>query len=251
FRSLNGLIISGPLRGTEFNPDGTTFQHDYGVYGGAGLFQSGGGDDVLPFYQYFPLSAASKRVNLFANVDYDVSDSLNLFVQGAWGHVDGTILGSSRRDISPVGSFAIFSDNAFLPESVRNQMVATNARCAPSLQSPADARNCVPFGRIWNDIGPQYGSVSRDTYRLVTGFDWQVGGGWTLDGYYQYGQTDYSQRGYNTTINSRVRNAIDAVDDGAGNIVCRINADANPGNDDPSCMPLNPFGHGASSLAAR
>lgn len=248
--SLNGLIVSGPLRGTSFNPDGTTFQHDYGVYGGAGLFQSGGGDPVLPFYQFFPLSAASKRVNIFANADFEVSDSVSLFLQGSYGHVDGQILGATRRDIAPPGSYAIFSDNAFLPDSVVADMAATNARCIPSLQSPTDTRNCVPFGRIWNDLGPQIGDVTRDTYRVVTGFDWEVGGGWTVDGYYQYGRTDYTQRGYNTTVNSRLRNAIDAVFDG-GNIVCRINADANPANNDPSCVPLNPFGAGASSVAAR
>jgi len=249
--SLNGLIISGPLRGTEFNANGTTFEHDYGVYGGAGLFQSGGGDDVLPFYQYFPIAAESTRANLFASLDYDVSDSLNLFVQGSFGTVKGQILGSSRRDISPVGSWAIFSDNPYLPDEVVAEMAATGARCAPSLQSPADLRNCVPFGRIWNDIGPQIGQVDRQTYRIVTGFDWDVGGGWALDGYYQYGRTDYSQRGYNTTINSRMRKAMDPVGDGAGDIVCRVNADASTANDDPACVPLNPFGEGASSLAAR
>jgi outer membrane receptor protein involved in Fe transport len=248
--SLNGLVISGPLRGMEFNPDGTTFAHDYGVYGGAGLFQSGGGDDVLPFYQFFPISAESKRVNIFANLDYDVTDSLNLFVQGSFGHVEGTILGSSRRDISPAGSYAIFSDNAFLPDTVVAQKAATDARCAPSLQSPADPRNCMPFGRIWNDIGPQVGHVGRETYRAVAGFDWEVGGDWALDGYYQYGRTDYAQHGYNTTINSRMRKAVDAVRAGSG-IVCRVNADATTVNDDPSCVPLNPFGNGASSAAAR
>src|SRR5690606_23819120 len=157
--SLNGLIISGPLRGTEFNPDGTTFAHDYGVYGGTGLFQSGGGDPVLPFYHYFPIAAESTRAHLFASLDYDVSDALNLFVQGSFGTVKGQILGSSRRDISPVGSWAIFSDNPYLPDPIVAQMAATNARCAPALQSPADTRNCVPFGRIWNDIGPQLGNV--------------------------------------------------------------------------------------------
>ena len=235
--SLNGLIINGPLRGTEFNPDGTTFQHDYGVYGGAGLFQSGGGDPVLPFYQYFPLSAESQRINSFGSVDFDVTDGLNLFAQGSFGQVDGRILGSSRRDISPAGSFQIRADNAFLPASVAQQM-ATRGLAT------------VPFGRIWNDIGPQRGDVSRRTFRLVGGFDWKVGGGLSLDGYYQYGQTDYSQSGYNTTINSRIMRAADAVRVGSS-IVCRVNADANPNNNDPACVPLNPFGQGASSAAAR
>ncbi|KRA84516.1 TonB-dependent receptor plug domain-containing protein [Altererythrobacter sp. Root672] len=249
--SLNGLVIGGPLRGTEFNPDGTTFAHDYGIYGGAGLFQSGGGDPKLAFYQFFPISSESRRVNSFASLDYDLSDKVKLFVEGSFGHVEGQILGSARRDISPAGSFGIFSDNAFLSDAFVSRMAAANARCAPSLQSPTDTRNCVPFGRIWNDIGPQLGEVSRETYRLVTGFDWDVDSNWTLDGYYQYGQTDYSQRGYNTTINSRVRKAIDAVDDGVGGIVCRVNADANPANDDPACEPLNPFGNGSPSAAAR
>ena len=109
----------------------------------------------------------------------------------------------------------------------------------------------VPFGRIWNDIGPQLGDVTRQTVRAVTGFDWDLGGGLSLDGYYQYGQTDYSQRGYNTTVNSRMAKAVDAVRDGSGNIVCRVNADANPNNNDAACVPLNPFGAGASNTAAR
>jgi outer membrane receptor protein involved in Fe transport len=235
--SLNGLVIAGPLRGTEFNPNGTTFQHDYGVYGGAGLFQSGGGDPVLPFYQFFPLSAESQRLNSFASVDFDVTDDLNVFAQGSFGQVEGSILGSSRRDISPAGSFQIRADNAFLPASVAQEM-ATRGLAT------------VPFGRIWNDLGPQRGHVSRRTFRLVGGFDWKLGSNLSLDGYYQYGQTDYSQRGYNTTINSRIMRAVDSVNVG-GNIVCRVNADANPANNDPACVPLNPFGEGASSLAAR
>jgi len=236
--SLNGLIISGPLVGTEFNPDGTTYNHQYGTYGGAGLFQSGGGDPVLPFYQFFPLSAQSRRLNTFGNVDYDVTDRLNLFAQASYGHVEGTILGASRRDISPAGSYQIRADNAFLPATVAAQMAQLKLAT-------------VPFGRIWNDIGPQVGTVKRDTYRLIGGFNYNLGGSWHLDGYYQYGQTDYSQRGVNTTVNSRMAKAIDAVRLPSGQIVCRVNSDANPANDDPACVPLNPFGQGASTIAAR
>lgn len=234
--SFNGLVINGPLRGTEFTPEGGTFQHDYGTYGGAGLFQSGGGDDQLAFYQFFPLSAPSERINVFSNFDYDLTDDLNVFVQGSFGHVNGKIRGSSRRDISPAGAYQIRRDNAFLPDAVEAQMTTLG------LQT-------LPFGRIWNDIGPQEGEVTRETYRAVAGFDWEVASAWTLGAYYQYGQTDYSQQGYNTTINSRMARAIDAVQVGP-NIVCRVNADAISTNDDAACVPLNPFGEGAGSQAA-
>jgi outer membrane receptor protein involved in Fe transport len=236
--SLNGLIVSGPLRGTEFNSNGTTFAHDYGIYGGAGLFQSGGGDSVLPFYQFYPLSAPSQRVNVFSNLDYDLADAVNVFVQASYGHVEGTIAGASRRDVAPTGSYQIRQDNAFLPAAVRDQMVALNLAT-------------VPFGRIWNDIGSQVGNVKRDTLRTVVGADWRIAGSWNLEGYYQYGRTGYLQHGYNTTVNTRMAKAIDAVVNGAGQVVCRVNADANPANDDPACVPLNPFGAGASSAAAR
>ena len=195
-------------------------------------------NSVLPFYQFFPLSSESRRLNTFGNVDYDVTDRLNLFVQGSYGHVEGTILGASRRDISPAGSYQISVDNPFLPASVATAMTQLGLAT-------------VPFGRIWNDIGPQIGIVSRDTYRLVGGFNYKFGNSWHLDGYYQYGQTDYSQRGVNTTVNSRMTKAIDSVRLANGQIVCRVNADAITTNDDPACVPLDPFGAGASSAAAR
>ena len=94
-------------------------------------------------------------------------------------------------------AYHIRSDNAFLPASVRmiTTIGAARRRRRPNAQPCRSAR-------IWDDIGPQLGTVNRDTYRLGRGFNWQLGGSWHLDGYYQYGQTDYSQRGYNTTVNA-------------------------------------------------
>jgi outer membrane receptor protein involved in Fe transport len=45
--------------------------------------------------------------------------------------------------------------------------------------------------------------------------------------------------------------ALNATRDGSGRIICAINADAISGNDDPACAPLNPFGAGQASSAAR
>jgi hypothetical protein len=46
-------------------------------------------------------------------------------------------------------------------------------------------------------------------------------------------------------------NAQSAVKNSAGQIVCAINADAITTNDDAACAPLNPFGQGNESAAAR
>lgn len=252
--SLNGLISVGPLRGIEFNADGTTYQHDYGVYGGAGLFQSGGADPKLAFYEHFPIAAPAERINIFSNVDYELTDTLNVFVQGSYGRVEGSIVGSARRDISPAGAYQIKSDNAFLPEHIRDLMAVTPWTQTVPGQAPIQHAGNLPsfgFGRIWNDIGPQRGHVTRQTYRIVTGFDYEVTAGLKLDGYYQYGRTDYNQVGENTTVNSRMGFAIDAVDDGNGNIVCRATL---PGADfraaAAGCVALNPFGQNNYSSAA-
>lgn len=231
--TFNGQIIAGPLRGTEFNPDGTTFQHDYGTFFGAGIFQSGGGDPQLAFYQNFPISSPSERINSFAHAEYDISDSVNLFVEGSYGRVEGSTIGAQRRDLGPR---AITRDNAFLPDSVAAQM---DAFSLPT----------ILVSRIWNDIGPQLGSVKRETYRGVGGINAELGGGWSLDAYYQYGRTDYAQTGRNTTINSRMVYALDAViDPDTDAPVCRavLEGDAAAAG----CEPLNIFGAGSPSAAA-
>ncbi len=45
-------------------------------------------------------------------------------------------------------------------------------------------------------------------------------------------------------------NALLAVDDGTGNVVCRVNVDADPANDDPTCVPYNVFQPGGVTPAA-
>jgi outer membrane receptor protein involved in Fe transport len=231
--TFNGQIIGGPLHGTEFNPDGTTFQHNYGTYFGAGIFQSGGGDRQLAFYQGFPISSPSERVNSFAHAEYDLSDTVMLFLEGSYGRVEGSTLGAQRRDLAPR---VISRDNAFLPAGVAAQMDAFEL-------------GTIRVARVWNDIGQQRGHVERETYRGVTGLQAELGGGWNLDAYYQFGRTNYSQTGENTTVNSRMNFAVDAViDPDTGAPVCRAALAGNAAA--AGCEPLNIFGEGNPSAAA-
>ncbi|MCL6251575.1 TonB-dependent receptor [Altererythrobacter sp. KTW20L] len=231
--TANGIVISGPLRGTEFNPDGTTFQHDYGTFFGAGIFQSGGGDDRLAFYENFPIASPSERINTFGHVEYDLTDAVTWFAEGSFSRVSAETIGAQRRDLGPR---RITRDNPFIPDSVGAQM--------DDLGLPA-----IMVGRIWNDLGPQQGRVERDIYRAVTGFEAGLGSGWSLDAYYQYGQTNYSQRGFNTNINQNMIYALDVVTDpNTGDPICRavlqgVAAAA-------GCQPINIFGEGSPSAAA-
>jgi len=219
----NAALIASGLRGMEFGPNGTLVPHDYGTYYGVPIFQSGGGDAKQAFYENFPISAPVERLNTFAHVEFDVADSVTLFAEGSYSRVKGATIGAQRRDL---GNLTIQRDNAFLPSGV----VATMTQYGLT---------SIPFGRIWNDIGPQRAEVTRETYRGVFGLKADMWADWKLDAYYQYGRTDYSQRGYNTTITPRMTFAIDAVRDANGNIVCRGVRDGNPAA--AGCIPLNPF----------
>ena len=225
----NPALIASGLLGMEFRPDGSLVPHDYGTYYGVPIFQSGGGDARQAFYENFPISAPVERVSGFAHAEFEVSDGITLFAEGSYGRIKGTTLGAQRRDL---GNLTIYQDNAFLPEAVADTMAEYGLAS-------------IPFGRIWNDIGPQRAEVTRETYRGVVGINAQMWGDWTFDAYYQYGRTNYSQRGYNTTITPRLTFALDSVvDPDSGDIVCRAALQGNPAA--AGCVPINPFGDGSA-----
>jgi outer membrane receptor protein involved in Fe transport len=228
----NLALIASGLRGREFTPGGTTTPHNYGTYYGVPIFQSGGGDARQAFYENFPLSAPVERLNLFSHGEFEVSDRVTLFLEGSYSRVKGSTIGAQRRDL---GNLTIQRDNGYLPDAVRTTMQTFNL-------------TSIPFGRIWNDIGPQQAEVTRETYRAVAGINAKMWGDWTLDAYYQYGRTDYRQRGYHTTITPRMNFALDSVKLADGSVVCRGVRDGVAAA--AGCQPLNPFGEGSPSAAA-
>ncbi|MBN8829886.1 MAG: TonB-dependent receptor [Sphingomonadales bacterium] len=230
---VSASLLASGLIGTEFNPNGTTFAHNYGSqYYNAGLFQSGGGDPRLAFYENFALSAPVERLVGFGHAEYEVTDGVNLFVEASYGRVKGSAIGAQRRDLANIN---IQRDNAYLPDAIKATMATYNL-------------TQVPFGRVWNDIGPQYSEVTRENYRAVVGIKAEMWADWTFDAYYQYGRTDYSQRGYNTTITPRMNYALDAVKVG-DTVVCRGVRDGVAAA--AGCVPINPFGAGNISAPAK
>ncbi|MEN7538284.1 TonB-dependent receptor domain-containing protein [Aurantiacibacter flavus] len=243
--SYNGLFNTGPFAGNEILPDGTLVPHDYGTYYGAPIFQSGGSiDPTHAFYAEFPLVSAVQRYNVLARASYEVSDAIKPFVEATYAKIEGETTGAQSRNLglSPT-DIGIAADNAFLPENLRQQLDTAGV-------------DSVRFGRIGNDLGHSRGTVEREAYRIAAGAEGEFGGGFTWDMYYQYGQTDYSQRGYNTRKNREFFWAVDAVDEGEfnggaanGNIICRQVALGNPAA--AGCLPLNLFGENNFDPAAR
>jgi len=233
--SYNGLINAGPLAGTEFATNGqSTFQHNYGTYYGAGLFQAGGGDGIQPYYQNFALAVPLRRISTFGRAEYELSDGVTAFAELSYADVHGVNPNTQNRDTN----LSIQRDNAYLPASVVAAMTAANI-------------TSFTMGRIGQDFGPAVGHVQRNTMRAVGGLEGTFQNNWAWNAYYQYGRTNYHQQVSNDKINDNYTRAIDAVRGTNGTVVCRVNADAVTTNDDPNCSPLNIFGQNNWSQQAR
>ena len=232
-----GTVAADPLRGTTFTADGTPRPFNYGQFAGPLFMVGGEGHGKNPFLSSLLLKVPVERHTVYGSFSYDLTDDVNAYVDASWGRVSGRTQSSTFRDFngSIIGNIKV--DNPYIPASVRQTMINNGIA---QLQ----------LGRSGFDLGSPVGISTTETFRIVTGLDGRLGNGWRWDVYYQYGKTNFRQDTYNVPINARMRNAVDAVSVG-GNIVCRINADASTTNNDPSCAPLNLFGEGQFSAAAR
>ena len=230
--SQRGVINSaGPLHGISFTPAGAPTPFIYGSAVNA-LFMIGGEGHNEDGYFGVPIMAPTERYVGYAHADIDVTDHIRAGLDASYGHLAG--YGTSvqyKNTATP-----ILRANPFIPASVAALM---------------DANHITTFnlGRTYGDIGDAGFITHNKTYRLVASLEGDLGGSWKWDSYYQYGRNDFRSDLTNGVVTSRIVKAINAVNNGAGQPVCAVNADASPLNDDPSCVALNPFGNQVSAAA--
>jgi outer membrane receptor protein involved in Fe transport len=252
--SFDGIIDSTSplLDNLQFRPDGTYAPFvpgsvSSGAVGTGGARTSGGSGDDLQGdpSEVWTVWPDTDRYSIFAYADYDLTDNFKVFgqylrgwnKQFQWNTPRGYMLGN------PQGAITIFQDNAFLPQALKDIMVANNI---PSF-------NLRRVGSI-QDVGQAWIEDEITQNTGTVGFEYNVdnGGfmdGWLINGYYQYGHSRrvWDQMGLRV---DRIFAAVDAVRDGSGNIVCRSSLDPQGAAALPGCQPLNLFGRGNASDAA-
>jgi iron complex outermembrane recepter protein len=186
------------------------------------------------------LSPDEERGNIFGRLSYEFSPAFTPFVQYSYSGYSG----QSFYQQTPSTGVTILRDNAFLPQSLVDQMTTLNI-------------NAIQIGTS-NAGFPAAGSDNkREVYRFVAGADGDLevaGGSWKYAAYYQVGIANTRETLTNTWRNDRVALAQDAVRAPAGNaagipagtIVCRSTLTA-PTN---GCVPLNRIGIGGVTQAA-
>lgn len=224
-----GLIVSGPLRGTMFGPGGASSQFTFGPVV-SGLLMSGGDWRLSRIDNDPSLDMRLKRQNAFARVSYDATTDTAVFGEFQWAETNSR----PTRGVPQfrLGSDVITADNPFIPADVRARMAALDVTSFNLGTSNADL--------------PAFAHNNTRTFRrFVVGAEGAISvleTEWAWNAYYQRSTTDVSAHIPGDMISARYTQAIDAVRNAAGQIVCR-----NPSN---GCVPYNPFGIGVNAPAA-
>ena len=236
FDSAGNIFIDTPTR--AFSNVGSGNQQ-----GGAGATLRQTGSLLAEVDRY--------AANLYAH--FEVSDALRPFVEAKF--VRTTVSGEGQPSFftsvpGTLGGPAMRCDNAFL-----------TASALTTLQSFGLCNNLVtgtfPLGRFNDDFGGRRFEGDRDTYRIVGGIDGSFNDDWRYELAINYGRFEAFGRNTNNLLLFDIDGnpagfnlAVDAVRNGTGQIVCRVNADMDATNDAPGCVPINVLGYGAPSQAA-
>jgi iron complex outermembrane recepter protein len=248
-----GLIVSGPLKGTAFRPDGTPYAFQYGqVFPNNSTFMVGG-QGYNGFTGPPLLIVPVKRAVSFLGTDYDFTDKVHGDLEFSYGRVEADGIGAQTRDTSAGSVITIRGDNPYMPPGLRSALTAAGL--------PLTGATSFTLGRLGDDFGDTQNTTTTHLFRGLAGINGQLAGTWTWDAYYQYGRTRADQTVANNRIQeqiagvplargqpSRIQLAADAViDPASGRIVCRSTL-TNPTN---GCQPADLFGSNQYSSAAQ
>ena len=190
------------------------------------------------------LMPENERDSLFVYYDHQVTDNLTLFAQAVRGTNENwqTPAAASASLKGTPTALTIFQDNAFLPQTVRDAMIAEGVESFTfrRVGAPEDL------------LGPMYNATENEMTSVTGGFTLDIESdgrfnGWTVEGYFGIGENDRRSYQHGFRVD-RIHAAVDAVDDGSGNIVCRTSLSGS--NYFDGCEPLNLFGRGSASAAA-
>jgi len=187
--------------------------------------------DSFNLGQFNDLQPTFDRYNANFKVNYDLNDDTNLYFSAKY----------SKTKAQDVGQPAFFFynpqnwvsiDNPYMDQSVVDLLN----------ESGADG---IVVNRMMTDLGRRIEDDTRETQRYVAGVTGVVANDWDYDISVVYGQTDLDRVNSNNMIMANYFNALDAVRDASGNIVCRNEEARNAG-----CVPVNIMGFGQPSQAA-
>jgi len=267
---VNGVTALAPanaLRGIRFVDGGQVQQVNFGNLTGSALSNGGSLTDRDSEAPWQTLGNPNTTYTLFAHGWYNITDTIKASVQMNYGYFTGKGDAQSFQQLSLV----IQRDNAFLPTSVRDAMIAGGI---PSFTMGTlngnNFNNRTVTGENYTQqqagaLAPATTYNRRQLMRGVFTLEGTLGDDWTWNSYFSHSQTRFSVRVTGVPVIANLTAAQDAVvvtqanrgNSGfaLGSIVCRSSL---PGQAPvvvgkvtaaPGCVPVNSIGEGVASAA--
>lgn len=181
----------------------------------------------------YDLQAPDKKVNADIFAHYEFSPSFDVYGEFMFMHDEADI------KLSPTATFSVAEqvncDNPYLSAQERT-LICTSVGLAPTANATVGVSQRNVLG------GSRHDYTTHDAYRGVLGVKGEFAPGWHYDLSGQYGRTDYSSYLTGDYSLTRFANALQAVTNSGGTIVCK--------GSDPACVPINIFQIGGISQAA-
>ncbi len=219
------------------------------------LFEAVGGDGIAATPNVIELQPQTTRFNINGNLNYEIHPRARFFTETRFSYMEV----ESRNQVNGFNDdIPISLDNPFIPDALRAQIDSLiDEGITPSIVVSRD-----------NLDVPALSTAEQHSFRIVTGFEGDLGAGWDYSVSYNYGRTDRTFTNASARVEDRFFAAVDAVvDPETGQIVCR--SDLDPGAVPPvapfpdvregfltftpgdgQCVPVNIFGRGTTSAEA-
>ncbi|RUO28940.1 TonB-dependent receptor [Aliidiomarina sedimenti] len=189
--------------------------------------------DYINLRQYSELQPQFERVGVNVKSNYEVNQDLTAFVEAKYVRTEGQNIGQPffHYGYNPeAGPYRLARNNAFINDELRGMMDDAG-------------QQYLNVNKFHNDLGRRVEDNTRETMRFVAAVEGHFTDDWSYDASLVWGRTDIERVNGANVIIENYENAIDAVYNDAGEIVCASGAEG--------CVPINIMGReGISEEAA-
>lgn len=210
-----------------FGPDGQVREQDMsGIVDPAALFCQEP-CDYINLRQYNELQPQFDRINLNTRASYEFNQDLRGTLEAKYVRTEGENIGQPFFHFdynNAAAQYPIHRDNPFVRDDLAQLM-------------DDNGLDQVAVNKMHNDLGRRQEENTRETTRIVASLEGNIGLDWSWDGSLVWGKTELERINNANVIIDNFTNAVDAVADDDGNIVCR-----DPDARAAGCVPVDIMG---------
>jgi iron complex outermembrane recepter protein len=164
----------------------------------------------------------SDTVRMFSEVNWNTTKTIDSTIEPTPFHIPNDVWLKTRN-----GTGGMDINSPLVPDLLRQNLAADGVTNL----------NQTTFVRRMVEIGARSTDIERSTFRVASGFDWDINDVWVNNTYFTWGRTDTVQQNGGQINIERAANALDVMADANGNLIC-VNEQARL----QGCVPLNLFG---------